>query len=106
MTRLNLSVFSKVTKYINALPNGEQPKIASHINSVREKDFESAYVKMIRGPIKELIIRDRRIIFCIEQDTMYLLHAFTKKTAKTPQKDIAISEKLYDLLIKQLAKNI
>jgi phage-related protein len=102
---LHLSVFTKVTEFIHSLPDEEQAKIASRIDSVRDRDFESAYVKMIRGPIKELIVKDRRIIFCIERDTMYVFHAFTKKTAKTPLKEIARSEHLYALLLRQLPVN-
>lgn len=32
-----------------------------------------------------------RVIFCIEKDIMILLHAFIKKSQKTPEKDLALA---------------
>ena len=37
--------------------------------------------------------RIARIIFCVEEGYMVLLHAFTKKTQKTPQQDIDLALK-------------
>ena len=37
--------------------------------------------------------RIRRVIFCIAQGHMVLLHAFIKKTQKTPKKDLNIARK-------------
>jgi phage-related protein len=32
-----------------------------------------------------------RVIFCVEEDQMILLHAFVKKTRKTPDREIALA---------------
>src|ERR1035441_1188455 len=37
--------------------------------------------------------RIARVIFCIEQGSMVLLHAFMKKSQKTPQRDIDLALK-------------
>ena len=37
--------------------------------------------------------RIARVIFCIEQDGMVLLHGFIKKTQKTPQREIDLALK-------------
>lgn len=42
-----------------------------------------------------------RIIFCVEDNTIILLHAFIKKTQKTPQKDLDIAIKRYKDLSKR-----
>lgn len=42
-----------------------------------------------------------RIIFYVENNTMILLHAFIKKTQKTPQKDLDIAIKRYKKLCKR-----
>lgn len=42
-----------------------------------------------------------RIIFCVEADTMVLLHAFIKKTQKTPQKELELAIKRYKELCKR-----
>ena len=42
-----------------------------------------------------------RIIFCVEDNTIILLHAFIKKTQKTPQKDLDIAIKRYKELLRK-----
>ena len=42
-----------------------------------------------------------RIIFYVEDDTLILLHAFIKKTQKTPQKELDIAIKRYKDLCKR-----
>ena len=37
--------------------------------------------------------RIARVIFCVEQESMVLLHAFMKKTQKTPQREIDLALK-------------
>lgn len=34
-----------------------------------------------------------RVLFCIEDDTMILLHGFIKKTPKTPAADVALARR-------------
>ncbi len=105
MYKLELQVFDQVTQFLHSIPDGERFKIATELESIREGDFESAYIKTLRGPIKELIVRKRRIIFCIENNTLYVLRAFTKKSMKTPKKELDAGEHMYLLLLKQLGHN-
>ena len=42
-----------------------------------------------------------RIVFYVEDDIMILLHAFIKKTQKTPQKDLDLAIKRYKDLCKR-----
>lgn len=37
--------------------------------------------------------RIARVLFCVEQDSMVLLHGFMKKTQKTPKQDIDLALK-------------
>ncbi len=105
MKKLGLQILSQVSVFIRSIPEDEQLKIATELESIREGDFESAYIKTLRGPIKELISRKRRIIFCIEKEVLYVLRAFTKKSAKTPKRELEVSEQIYALLRKQIGQN-
>ena len=42
-----------------------------------------------------------RVIFYVEDNTMVLLHAFIKKTQKTPQKDLDVAIKRYKELLRK-----
>jgi len=95
---LNVSLFDRVTEFINLLSEAEQLKIGKAIEAMSVGEFGSLYIKTIKGPIKELIIRKSRILFCIENGTIYYLNAFIKKSAKTPIKEIEIAKKKLALI--------
>jgi len=98
----DLIVLAQVNDFIESLPDKEKLILKATVDTLKRKDFDSIHAKTLKGPIKELIVKRRRFIFCIENDTIYFLKAFTKKTQKTPRNEIEISEKLYKLLVKQL----
>ncbi len=102
MNKLGLQIFDRVTEFIGSLHEDEQVRILEDIESIRLGDFEAVYIKTLRGPIKEFIVRRTRVIFCIENETLYALRAFTKKTMKTPRREIEMAERMYSLLLRQL----
>ena len=51
------------------------------------------YVKHLEGPIWELTPGDNRVLFFVWTGSRFvLLHAFRKKTQKTPQGEISLAE--------------
>jgi phage-related protein len=62
-----------------------------------EKPLDSRPMKSIGSGVFELRDRDTktwyRVIYYIKvKDVIYVLHSFTKKSAKTPKKDLNIAE--------------
>ena len=96
---LNVYLFGRVKEYIALQSETDNLKIARAIAALRSGDFSSIHIKTIKGPLKELIVRRARIIFCLESNTIFFLTAFTKKTAKTPKHEIEMAEKTYLQLI-------
>ena len=88
-----------VKNFIQALPNEDQGKIKGAITAIESGDFKSLYIKTIKTPIKELIVKKYRFIFFFHQTIAYFLKAFIKKTAKTPRKEIEYAEKTYKMII-------
>jgi phage-related protein len=43
--------------------------------------------------------RIARVIFCISEDRMILLHAFVKKTQKTPRPDLEIARRRQRMIV-------
>lgn len=102
---LNFLSFDSVTKFIHSLSADEQLKIGAAIDAMKERNFDSVYVKTLKGPIRELIVKSRRFIFRIESNTIYFLRAFTKKSSKTLKREIKMAERIYKLLLRQLQTN-
>lgn len=90
---------SPVQEFIDSLPDQHQAKITQRIDLLAEKGtlLKEPYVKNVKEKIWELRILAKENIhrifyFAYTGRKMVLLHGFTKKTEKTPKKEIDIAE--------------
>ena len=88
--------------YIERLSDKEKAKVLKFIEFLQEKEgyLEEPYSKHIKGKIRELRIdfgrkRHRIFYFVFIKKTIVLLHAFLKKTPKTPIAEIKRAEENY-----------
>ena len=93
---------SPVLEYIDNLNHKERAKILKYIEFLREHEgyLDEPYSKHIKGKIRELRVdfsknRFRIFYFIFIEKTIILLHAFLKKTEKTPIQDIKRAEANY-----------
>ena len=91
-----------VLNYIEKLRAKEQQKILKHIEVLRENDgyLDEPYARHIKGKIRELRIgfshnKHRIFYFILTGRKIILLHAFLKKTQKTPMSEIKSAENNY-----------
>lgn len=87
-----------VEDFIRQQNLSDQAKIAAAVTVMGEGNFSILHIKTIKSPIKELIIKQYRIIFFSEKNTLYFIGAFIKKTSKTPKSEIDKAEKIYKML--------
>lgn len=90
-----------VEAFILDLQPDDQSKISGAIEALRNKKFDSIYVKQLKGDIKELKVKKHRLIFFAHKETIYFVRIFIKKTNKTPKNEIDIAEKYYKLITNQ-----
>lgn len=93
---------SPVFDYVKALPDKERAKILKYVDFLREYKgvLDEPYSKHIKGKIRELRVdfarnRHRIFYFTFIGKTIILLHAFLKRTAKTPILEIKKAEENY-----------
>ena len=100
-----------VRVYIGNLEKKERAKILKYIEFLRQNKgcLDEPYSRHIRGKIRELRVdfaknRHRIFYFTFIGKNIILLHAFLKKTAKTPEAEIEKAEVNYkQVLINQNA---
>ncbi|MCX8027681.1 MAG: type II toxin-antitoxin system RelE/ParE family toxin [Thermodesulfovibrionales bacterium] len=68
--------------------------------------LKEPYSRLVRGKIRELRVKDlqgniRVLYFTFTEKRFILLHAFIKKTNKTPKREIVIAEKRMNDYIKR-----
>ena len=90
---------SPVLEYIRSLTLREQAKIYKYVDFLQERRgvLDEPYSRHIKGKIRELRVdfarsRHRIFYFTFIEKTIILLHAFLKKTDKTPELEIEIAE--------------
>ncbi|OGZ32622.1 MAG: hypothetical protein A2V69_00880 [Candidatus Portnoybacteria bacterium RBG_13_40_8] len=93
---------SLVLEYIERLNDKEAAKVLKYIEFLRVHNgyLEEPYSKHIKGKIRELRVdfsknRHRIFYFVFIKKTIVLLHAFSKKTTKTPIFEIKKAEENY-----------
>jgi len=91
-----------VLEYIDNLSDKEQAKVSKYVDflKVSEGILDEPYSKHIKGKIRELRVdfgknRHRIFYFTFVEKNIIFLHAFLKKTAKTPLKEIEKAENNY-----------
>lgn len=97
---------SPVLEYIDNLPDKEKAKISKYINylKVNRGILDEPYSRHIKGKIRELRVdfgknRHRIFYFTFIEKNIIFLHAFLKKTAETPPKEIKKAENNYYYII-------
>jgi phage-related protein len=97
-----------VADFIDSLPIPGQAKVLRLIDLLADYGvlLKEPYTRQIKSKLRELRITDRsgeiRILyFGISQRRIILLHAFNKRTRKTPGKEIEIAEKRMSDCIKR-----
>lgn len=91
--KFNTAFLGSMKEFIENLSFHDQAKISASEDAMKEGDFISIHLKTLRGPIRELVVGKYRLIFCIEDKTIYFLRAFIKKSRKTPKHEIDSAEK-------------
>lgn len=93
---------SYVLEYIDELPDKEKAKVLKYIEFLRKHKgrLDEPYSKHIKDKIRELRVnfagkRHRIFYFTFVKKTIILLHAFLKKTKKTPPSEIKRAKENY-----------
>ncbi|MEX0877272.1 MAG: type II toxin-antitoxin system RelE/ParE family toxin [Candidatus Spechtbacterales bacterium] len=87
-----------VKEYLEKLSKGEQAKIASYIQLLRENEgyLEEPYSRHLKDGIRELRPKNDRVLYVlVKGKKIILLHAFRKTTQKTPSGEIEKAEEYF-----------
>ena len=91
---------SPIKRYIDDLPKEDQARFLEVIDEIETEGLNATRVifKPIEGKLWEIKFRSVRagyrvFYILLEKDLMVWLHAFSKKTQKTPQKELDIARK-------------
>ena len=92
---MQLHLFDDVTDFINTLPEDVAGKIVSSLKSLELNETKGLTIKTLKGKIKEIIVKQYRLVFFILGETIYIVDGFKKQSQKTPKRMIEKTEYIY-----------
>jgi phage-related protein len=91
---------SPITKFIDSQPLRDQAAIIAILEGIEENGFaaKGAQFRQLSGKLWEIKIRApsggyRFLYVTLEKLSLLILHAFKKKTQKTPPKELKVAQK-------------
>lgn len=91
---------SPIKKYIDRLPENDQARFLEVVDEIEKNGFSAARVtfKPLEGKLWEIKFRSEqsgyRVFYVmLANDLMAWLHAFSKKTQKTPKHELDLARK-------------
>ncbi len=86
--------FERASEFIEEIGDSDKAKVLAAIKMM-ETDFEAVHTKILKAPIRELIVKKCRLVFFLEGGTLYFVSGFMKKTKKTPKYEIEYALEIY-----------
>lgn len=92
---LEVRMLESALTYIESIKDLERLKIFAQIKLLSEGDYGTLHVKQLSGPVRELIIKQHRIVYFKKGDAIYCVSAFKKQSAKTPRREIEHARQVF-----------
>ncbi len=100
---MQITLLDSVETFIESLQPKEIAKVIKTIELLEEfgNDLGMPHSKYLENGLLELRIRGKReirILYCFHKNSAFLLHAFIKKTQKTPEKELTTARAIMNNL--------
>lgn len=93
-----MQILHDVLTFLDSIAEEDSAKIYAHLKLLEENYTEGLNVKQLKGKIREIIVKQYRIIFFRKTNIIYIVDAFKKQTQKTPKRIIERAEKMYKII--------
>ena len=92
---MSLQVLDTVIEFLESLPADDAAKIAAHLKSLEMDQTEGLTIKPLKGKIKEIVVKQYRVVFFRTGTRGYVVDVFRKQSKKTPKRVIERAERIY-----------
>jgi phage-related protein len=92
---MKLHILDAVRKFFESISDEDSAKIAAHLKLLQDDHTEGLTIKLLKGKIKEIVVRQYRVIFFVIGGAGYAVAAFRKQGRKTPKRIIEQAERIF-----------
>lgn len=94
-----MRILNDVSDFLDGTSGEDAAKIAAHLKSLEEDRTEGLRIKTLKGRVKELIVKQYRVICFKVGATWFVVDVFKKQSKKTPRRVIERAEKIYQSIL-------
>jgi phage-related protein len=95
--KFEVEFFDDAVEFLEQLPEVDKAKILANAK-IMETDFDAVYTKLLRSPIRELVVKKYRLLFFVKKNVIYFVSGFIKSSQKTPVREIEKAENVYKMM--------
>ena len=102
MSKYIVLYLTAVEVEIGTLSIPDQARIKAAEEALVLGDFQALYIKSLKGPIRELIVGNYRLVFFYwKENSILFVDIFRKKSNKTPLRIIRHAERIYKMVMQR-----
>lgn len=98
---LTIQIIDKVKVFLDSCPSSDRAKILAAITVMKTGTIEMVVTRQISGSIRELKVKQYRILYFQYEGTLYFIGGFTKKSQKTPLREIENAKQIRKLIVQK-----
>lgn len=95
---LHTQILEKVEMFLRSVPAKDRAKILVVITLMSTGPTETVITRQISGLIRELKVKQYRILYFQHERSLYFIGGFTKKSQKTPLREIETAKQIQKLI--------
>lgn len=95
---LHIQILDEVKSFLESLPDKDTAKVLASITIMQTGAVGTVVTRQISGSIRELKVKQHRVLYFQRGGTLYFVGGFTKKSQKTPQREIENAKNIQKLI--------
>jgi len=98
---LTIQILDKVKAFLDSVPSQDHAKITAAITIMKTGPAEVVVTRQISGSIRELKVKQYRVLYFQHERSIYFVGGFTKKSQKTPLREIENAKQIQKIVIQK-----
>ncbi len=95
---LTVQIIDKVKVFLDSCSSSDRAKIVAAITVMEAGTIEMVVTRQISGSIRELKVKQYRILYFQHESILYFVGGFTKKSQKTPLREIENAKQIRKII--------
>ena len=98
---LHIQILDEVKEFLESLPEKDNAKVLASITMMQTGAVNTVVTRQISGSIREIKVKQHRVLYFQRGNILYFVGGFTKKSQKTPLREIENAKQIQKLIVQK-----